>query len=159
MKKFLILLVMIQAIIACDLDDTNEDAVTEPPEANESNVLRANVGDQMFESIDFNTSGTFLNENTLNLTGGNGVSTFTFEIKDFQGVGLYDILAPESEVGVEASYTITGTNGAPNRIWAAVIDENDLDEIIVTTVTESSIAGTFSYTAENPGGTFTIDLN
>lgn len=168
MKKAFYILLATMFLIGCDLNDDNEDVVQNPPSVNEANVLRASVGDETFESIDFNTNSNFINDTTLRLSGGNGSSTFTFTIKDYQGVGFYEFEPADSETGVEAIYAIPGSNGVPDRIWTAVIDVDDPDEIIVTEATENSISGTFSYMAENPtensviqitSGSFTIELN
>jgi len=164
-KTFLLLLVV---FISCEVDN-EENIVMASPVINENNVLRATIvqGSFEFTSIDINTNAT-LSGDTLSIFAGDGNSFFNFEIKQFDGTGFYELTDPMSEDGVEARYTINGVSPESNRIWNAVVDDTDPDEIIITSVTDTSIEGTFIFSAENMeegsvidfvSGAFTVELN
>ena len=168
MKALKVLLLSLVVFISCDVDNT-EDIVVAPPVINENNVLTTTIvqGSFEFTSIDLNTNAS-LSGDTLSIVAGDGNSFFNFDIKQFNGTGFYEITDPMSEEGVEARYTINGVPPQANRIWNAVIDDTDPDEIIITSATDTSVEGTFIFSAENTeegsviefvSGAFTIELN
>lgn len=168
MKYLKIILVTFIILTSCEIDNTDSIVVANPV-INENNVLQTTIvqGSFDFTSIDLNTSASLTND-TLIIVAGDGNSFFNFEIKQFDGTGFYEIMDPTSEEGVEATYTIRGVDTQPNRIWNAVIDDTDPDEIIITSVTDTAVEGTFIFSAENMeegsvidfvSGVFTFELN
>lgn len=168
MRSLKILLLSFIVFTSCEVDNSDTILVSDPV-INEDNVLRSTIVQDSFDftSIDFNTSAS-LSGDTLSIAAGDGNSFFNFEIKQFDGTGFYEIMDPMSDVGVEATYTIRGVDSQPNRVWRAVVNEADPDEIIITSITETSVEGTFIFSAENMeegtvidfvSGVFTIELN
>ncbi len=168
MKSFKILFLALIVLTSCEVDNS-EDIVIAAPVIDENNVLRTTIvqGSFEFTSIDLNTSAS-LSGDTLSMVAGDGNSFFNFEIKQFDGTGFYEITDPSSDEGVEATYTINGVPPEANRIWNAIVNDTDPDEIIITAVTDTSVEGTFIFSAENTeegsvidfvSGAFTIELN
>ena len=157
-KNFMILVMTLTAVTftSCsNSDDTGDD-----PGAGgaSSGVLVAKIDGTNYQSSAISSSATVANngQNLIIIASNSSGKAFALTVLGFSGEGTYP-LGGGANITNSASYTVTDVDlnnpqNTTTEIWQAPYDNTAVGEIVVTSVTDSKVKGTFNFTCKNVGG-------
>lgn len=166
MKSFKYLVLFLAFAVSCGVDDDGQVSVPVDP-VNENNSVQAQINGSDFASTDSNTFAQITNESSLRIVGREGLSYVEILIEGYTGTGLYSLEAGDPTISLDANYVITSNEGAPDRTWDIISDDSSQGQVTITEASETSVAGTFSFTLFNESedstlvfsnGTMTVEV-
>lgn len=152
MKTMIMALIAISMITvqSCKSDDDGGDSGNAG-----SGTVTANVDGESYQSDALGTSATIVNAGggmTLLITSNEFSSSrnITLSISSgFDGEGTYPIGGDNSVFVIGQYIEANASNPTATQIWAAPFDESQQGEINITSFTDTTIEGTFSFTGRN----------
>ncbi|WCO00973.1 DUF6252 family protein [Psychroserpens ponticola] len=158
-KNFMILVMTLTALTltSCSSSDDSGDGGGSGGGAG-SGVLVAKVNGNSYQSMAISSTATVANngQSLIIIASNSSGKAFSFTVLDFNGEGTYPI-GGGANIANSASYTVTDVDlnnpqNSTTEIWQAPYDDTEVGEIVVTSVTDSKVKGTFNFTCKNVGG-------
>lgn len=163
-SMFLLLMVSTITLLSCNKDDdggSGGDAA--------SGTISTKVDGSQFTSLDITTFASLNSgggQTTLIIQGNTASQGISFTVNGYNGVGTYEI--SDDNVFIVATYIEPNLNDPVNsKTWFAPFqDSGVVGELKIAEETDTSIKGTFSFTAKNVNdgttksitdGTFNVD--
>ena len=155
-KNFMILVMTLTAVTLTSCSNSDDSGDDPGSGGASSGVLVAKVDGNSYQSMRISSSATVANSgnNLIIIASNSSGKAFSISIFGFTGEGTYPIGGGVNITNV-ASYTVTDVSDPQNpttEIWQAPYDSTEVGEIVITSVTDNKVKGTFNFSCKNVGG-------